>query len=228
MKTIFYFLFPLQSFAFSPGYISVSGECHRSLDPDRGRISMSIQIIQPTLKGATERSTKIYEAAVADIKKLGLRDLELQTMGYNTGVHQVYENNKLVNKGFQSTVGLTVNTSEIAKIPRVMEIAVNNGMTNTSDLQTFVSEERKRTEYMSCIDEAIKNARVKADKMAQAAGAKIGEVSAMSEKQLMLEAPQPFDAPKSMMMESRAGSSPVIETAKQKLSVEIHVMYKLK
>ncbi len=74
----------------------------------------------------------------------------------------------------------------------------------------------------------MKDARAKAEKMAQASGAKVGELSAIDERKAVTGGSQVLADSVMMRSKSLNVSAPEIETAEQSFEVEIQVMFKIR
>lgn len=211
--------------------VAVSGQCLRSVVPDRGSIVVTIDNQDKNVQAATKKTTEAYDALKKAVQKLALKDVELQTSEYNVQEVREWEKDKSVFKGFRARMGMEVTTSEIARLGDVISIASNQKITNVGALRSFLSEEKNRQEREACLEEAIAHAQTKAAKMARAAGAKLGRVLQLKEENAsMTPVPPPYQPlfrAKSSMMESSQDAAPTIDSSTQKLSLSVDALYAL-
>lgn len=211
--------------------ISVSGQCLRSVVPDRGSIIVTVDHQDQNVQVATKKTTEAYEALKKAVQKLALKNVELQTSEYNVQEVREWEKNRTVSKGFRARMGLEVTTSEIARLGEVIAAAANAKITDVGALRSFLSDVKNREEREACLEEAIGHAQAKAAKMAKAAGAKLGRVLQLKEEgSSMNPVPQPMAEARFMAKSSMMDSSvaaPAIDSTTQKLSLSVEALYAL-
>ena len=96
-----------------------------------------------------------------------------------------------------------------------------------------MSDEKQLQEEVACLGDAAKNAKVKAEKLASALGAKIGGVMQMNETGKSLPHwPRPMmnmsKMNTRMMAMDSAESAPSVEAGQQNLSLSVLVTFELK
>ena len=215
--------------------VNVDGQCLKKVSPDKGQVTFDISVLQPQAEVASDQAQKIYQNLVDAVKKLNLKDLELQTTNYRvdreyewTGSHP-HETQTL--KGYRAIMGISVQTTDIKRLGEAMKLSTQFAFVEAGAFSTFVSSEKFKQEREGCLMEAITNAREKASKMAKAGGAKLGKMIGVSEAIIggrglamgMVSETQMFS--KALIQEQ---SSPVIETKDQDLNVKVDVTFSLK
>lgn len=210
--------------------VSVSGECNHMVTPDRGSLTLTIEYQNMDLAKATRDAADSYERVAAAIKKLKLENMNLRTSEYSVNQVMEWEKDHQVNKGYRVRMGLWVATSDTNKLGEVIAIASREKVKDVNSLQTFLSDERQMTEEISCLQEASANAKVKAQKLASALGAKLGDVITINESGVS----RPFYQPRpEMMMMAKgrqamdAAAAPGIEAGQQSLSLSVQVTFGL-
>lgn len=227
------FLIPFQVFASSDlRTVSVSGNCIKKVSPDRGTVTLVSQYTEKDAKMASQKAMATYEKIRQAVQKLKLKDLELQTSEYSVQEQFDYVNNKSVSKGMRASLGLQITTSEIPRLGEVIALSQLFEINRVTDLSTFLSAEKSKMTREDCLVEAIKNAHSKAEKMAESAKAKVGNV------QLIDENPNRSTGNESayaMMNEAAASPqsrstnlAPGIESKPELVSVNVLVKFELK
>lgn len=214
----------------APRQVSVSGQCQRQVAPDRGSITLTAQFRDDDLKTAIKRTTDAYERAREGVQRLKLDDLELNTAEYQVYQVQEWENNRSVMKGYQARMGLRVVTSSIARIGEVIAVAAKENIRETGQLATFLSQAKLKSEQEACLEIAAKNARARAQKLAEALDAKLGSVQQLSESwnSFPQPVPMPIMARGAVAMDKAEVSAPTVEAGKQDLSVTVSAAFELK
>ncbi len=228
MKTFILIVLLSSQAAFAESkFVSASGHCSRKTAPDRASVVLSSEIRNANPKVAANEATELYEKARAEVKKLNLKDLQVQTSAYEVNPEYNYERpNKPKVTGYVAQLGLTVETSELPRVSEVIAIATKLGLQRVGQLQTFLSTAKLKTEQEACLEEAVRNARAKAEKMALAAGSKLGGVISLSEGSAQV--PQPVFAMAGQERAMADSPSPQIETRAQDVSVTVQASFALK
>lgn len=226
------FLFSLNAQAATEGrIISVSGNCIKKVAPDRGMVTLVAQFNDKSAGVASKKAMETYEKIRLAVEKMKLKDLELQTSEYSVQEIFDYQANKRTSKGMQASLGLQVVTSEISRLGDVAALSAQFEINRVENLSTFLSAEKAKASRESCLVEAIKNAREKAEKMAQSAQAKVGEVQLIDENP---DSPQSNSFRGEMAMgdySAKAVSnqiSPSIQSKPELISVNVSVKFGLK
>jgi uncharacterized protein YggE len=156
-------------------------------------------------------------AVLTAIKDAGIADRDIQTS--RLSLQPQYDPNKSGTArltGFQATNQVTVRIRDIDKLPTVLDRAIGAGANEMSGIEFVVSEQSKLLDQAR--DDAITDARRKAELYAKAAGAKLGRVVSITE-----EGSSPPPRP---MQAMRAGAVPVAP-GEQTLRAVVTVSYEL-
>lgn len=213
--------------------ITVSGECTHVVSPDRGSMTLTVSFQSMDLAKATKDASESYERLSSAIKKLSLKNFNMRTSEYSVNEIRRWENNKEVMKGYEARMGLWVSTSEINRMGEVIAIASREKVKDVNSLQTYLSDEKQLQEEVACLEDAAKNARQKAEKLAGALNTRIGGVVMISESGRTLPSwPRPVFqksfAVRSMAMDASAESAPNVEAGQQNLSLSVQVTFEIK
>src|SRR6476660_9860894 len=197
--------------------VTVTGEATVAVAPDTAIIRIGVTSQDKTAREAGEVNAKQMTAVLAAIKDAGIADRDIQTS--RLSLQPQYDPNKSGTArltGFQATNQVTVRIRDIDKLPTVLDRAIGAGANEMSGIEFVVSEQSKLLDQAR--DDAITDARRKAELYAKAAGAKLGQVISISEEGT---APQPR-----AMQAVRAGAVP-IAPGEQTLRAIVSVSYEL-
>ena len=197
--------------------VTVTGEATVAVAPDAAVIRLGVSSQDKTAREASEANAKQMTAVLAAIKDSGIADRDIQTS--RLSLQPQYDANKSGNArltGFQASNQVTVRIRDIDRLPAVVDRAIAAGANEMSGIEFVVSEQSKLLDRAR--DDAIADARRKAELYAKAAGAKLGHVVAITEEG---SAPPPRP-----MQALRAGAVP-IAPSEQTLRAMVTVSYEL-
>jgi len=197
--------------------VTVTGEATVAVAPDAAVIRIGVTSQDKTAREASEANAKQMTAVLAAIKETGIADRDIQTS--RLSLQPQYDANKSGNArltGFQASNQVTVRIRDIDKLATVLDRAIASGANEMSGIEFVISEQSKMLDQAR--DDAIADARRKAELYAKAAAARIGNVVSISE-----EGPAPQPRP---MQAMRAGAVP-IAPGEQTLRAVVTVSYEL-
>src|SRR5262245_3095078 len=197
--------------------VTVTGEATVAVAPDTAMIRIGVTSQEKTAREAGEANAKQMTAVLAAIKDAGIAERDIQTS--RLSLQPQYDPNKSGTArltGFQATNQVTVRIRDIDKLPAVLDRAIAAGANEMSGIEFVVSEQSKLLDQAR--DDAIADARRKAELYAKAAGAKLGNVVSISEEGPAAQ-PRPMQA-------MRAGAAP-IAPGEQTLRSIVTVSYEL-
>jgi uncharacterized protein YggE len=218
--------------------ITASGIAERKVAPDEAHVSVTVGATHMKLEVAKAEHDKKLRDVMAIAKKAGIDDAQMKTLNSSTQPQYTWENNKQNFKGYRVATTLDLTVKKIDAVGGLLEKLSAAGLEsgNTPEWGNLINvsysvanPDKVRDEMLA---EAIKNARKKAENMASAAGASIGNVIQITEG----GAPQ-FDFPVPMMahrkgaiLEMAAADS--METAppagEQVVNANVTVVFELK
>jgi uncharacterized protein YggE len=197
--------------------VTVVGQAAISVAPDTALIRIGVTSHGKTAREASDVNAKQMTAVMAAIKNNGIAERDIQTS--RLSLQPQYDSSKAGPArllGFQVTNQLTVNIHDIERLPTILDNAIAAGANEMSGIEFEVSGQSKLLDQVR--DEAISDARRKAELYAKAAGAKLGRVVAITEEGSP-SPPRPLAA-------MRAGAVPVAP-GEQTLRAVVTVSYEL-
>ena len=198
--------------------VTVTGEATVGVAPDTAVIRIGVSRQEKTAREAGEANARQMTSVLAAIKASGIAERDIQTS--RLSLQPQYDPNKGGTArltGFQATNQVTVRIRDIDSLPTVLDRAIGAGANEMSGIEFVVSEQSKLLDQAR--DDAIADARRKAELYARAAGAKVGQVVSISEEGPASPQPRPMQA-------VRAGAVPVAP-GEQTLRAIVSVSYQL-
>jgi uncharacterized protein YggE len=208
--------------------INVVGKCEQKIMPDRVKINATVEVLNKSQLESTKVANTKYNKLLSTYKELKLKNSEFKTTEYKVFPHKVWEKKKQVFKGYKTRIGLSVSTSEIKKIGKLLNVGNKVGHDFLNGPTQYISDSLRKKIQFNCLAKAIDDAKNKASIIAKAAGIRLGKVISVSE--LNYSNPRPMPIHKSAMrMESLSSSSqPNIELKSSKISLSLNVFFAIK
>jgi len=197
--------------------ITVIGESSMAVAPEAAVIRIGVTSQDKTAREASDANARQMTAVLAAIKGNGVADRDIQTS--RLSLQPQYDPNKGAPAhltGFQATNQVTVRVRDIDKLPTLLDRAIAAGANEMSGIEFVVLEQSKLLDRAR--DDAVADARRKAELYAKAAGAKLGRIVSITE-----EGSTPPPRP---MQTMRAGAAP-IAPGEQTLKAVVTVSYEL-
>jgi uncharacterized protein YggE len=172
--------------------VNVSGQGEISAAPDRARLSMAVEALNPELKAAQDEVNKVVRAFLAEAKTLGVKDEDLSTAGITVQPEYVWDekarNNRLTGYRARRAIELTVrNLDQIGDfILRATRVGVNT-------VQAPVLESTREKELSrQALVKAIEDARSKAELAAQTLNVRLGPIHSLNASENNVRPPYPM------------------------------------
>ncbi len=190
----------------TPRIITTSGSAERRIVPDEAHVNVNAGATNPKLETAKAEHDRKLRDIIAIAKKAGVDEAQIKTQHSSVQPQYSYENNKQNFRGYLVQTSLDITVKKIDAVGGLIEKLTSAKLENGAgqdwsglmNVSYSVSDPDKVRDEM--LADAIRNARLKAERMAAAAGAKIGRVAQINEG----GAPQ-FAFPQPMMAMARAG-----------------------
>ena len=204
--------------------VTVSASETVSLKPDLVMINAGVVSEDRTAQNALKKNTAAMSFVLAELKKSGIEERDLQTSNFNVAPRYRYVKNQAPEiEGYRVTNSLAVRVREIAKLGEILDKVVSLGSNQINNIQFQVSDADKAKD--AARKAAVESAKRKATLYAEAAGAELGEIQTISESTRMSQ-PRPF-----AMTEARVSpkAAPVpIAAGEQTLTVRVNTVWEIK
>jgi uncharacterized protein YggE len=190
--------------------------------PDLVTVSLAVQVRGGTAQEALVRTNEKTQAAIAAFKQGGVADRDIATT--NVTIWPQYGDDGRRVEAYQAQNSLSVRLRDVTQAGRVLD-AVAGLIGDDIVLQgiSFAVSEPEGT-----LDEAragaISAARAKAEQLASAAGARVGQVLTISETAGSFV---PVARPTGRVMSGLAAEAVPMEAGEQELTVSVEVTYRL-
>jgi len=155
----------------APSLIRTSGRGSQPVTPDRVTISVSVSTKARTPSGSGAANARVASAIRAAIASLGIAPDSITTQGYSV---ELTTDPYGRDTGYVSTNTVLVRLRHLALIGRVIDTALTAGATRLTGV-TYTADDVSRP-ALRALEQAVADARAKAEVMAKASGGKLGRL----------------------------------------------------
>ena len=170
--------------------ITVTGGATVKTEPDEATIRLGVNTEADTPEAALQENSSKSDAVMKSLKDNGVADEDIQTT--NVRLDKRYHDRGTPRETVTSVANteLTVLTHDLEKVGTIISDAVTAGANDVQGVEFGLSSQTEAKGR--ALTEAIEGARAKAETMAEAAGAELGEVVRIDEDAYEV---QPYDYP---------------------------------
>ncbi len=204
--------------------IIVTGEGTITVKPDLARVTLGVEVTNSSAGGAQQDAASKMASVMDELKKQGIQDKDIQTVRFDLQPDYDYSSRTPVLKGYRATNLVVVTVRDISKVGGLLDAVVSSGATRLQGISFAVSDPAAASAQGR--DEAMKNARAKADQLAKLAGVSLGQPIAIQETTSTPPAPVPM-APMAASSVAAAPQTP-ISPGTQEVHTIVQVTYSIK
>lgn len=217
--------------------VTASGTAERKVALDEAHVSVTIGATSMKLAEAKAAHDRKLRDVVAIAKKEEINEAQIKTQSSSTQPQYTWENNKQNFKGYRVATTLGITVKEIGAVGALLEKLSAAGLEQDNKPEwgqlisvsySISNPDKIRDEMLA---DAIKNARAKAENMAAAAGASLGNVLQINESGTPQFAPIPMPMMARAMVASdgaMAEKSVAPPVGEQSLNANVTVTFELK
>lgn len=204
----------------SQGKIHVSGTGHAAQAPDQASVSAGVVSEGTTAGEAMRKNASRMTSTFTALKKAGIKDRDIQTSQMSLQPRYDYTNRQKPRiTGYEVRNTVSAKSDDLENVGPMLDALVEAGVNNINGV-TFSIKDSK-TAKGKAREDAIANAKEKADQMAKAAGVRLGRILEIRESGGGYQPPQPMMMARGMA----ADESTPIAAGEQTLSVTISLTY---
>jgi len=198
--------------------ITVTGEGEIAIVPDLAILSAGVTTTGKTAREASETNAKMMTNVMAALKAAGIAERDVQTSWL--ALHPVRDNtrNELRITGFQASNQVIVKLREASKTAEVVDRLVSAGANDITGIEFVVSSPSKPLDRAR--EDAIADARRKAEVYAKAANVQLGPAVKISEESGVVPGPIP-------MRRTTAAEATPVSPGEQMQRISVSVSYEL-
>lgn len=163
--------------------LQVTGTAVVTAEPDVAYITLGVETQDPSAEKAAQANAEIMARVFAALEELGLSKKEVSTSGYN-----IFGSTQVINRGTDQEETITtywvqnrinITTTDLDSVGEIIDRAVKAGANQVQGIRFDVQD--KQPLQLEALKLAVRQARAKAEAMAEAADLTLGEIVTMSE-----------------------------------------------
>jgi uncharacterized protein YggE len=204
-----------------PRSLNVNGIGAIKASPDMARIILGYVNEDKVAKVSQEANAKVTNEIIRVLKGLGIDEKDLQTTDFSiTPIYTYYPDKDPVIRGYQTSHMLSVSVRDLTKIGNVIDVAAGAGANRFQNISFDIAD--KETLKFQAIEEAMRDARKKAEAALKPEGEKILQIVTVNVDGGWA---QPAPAYRNDMKEGAAPSAPQIQPGELTLTITVQVTY---
>lgn len=166
-----------------PAHVSATGNSELSIMPDEAIVRIKVETKEKTAKDAQDKNSEIMSEIQSALKRAGVSSDDIETDQYNLYPWQEWDSitRKSVEKGYRLYHTIKVTTSDFEKVGELITVAVDAGATGIENVQFDLSDEKKSDVKKEALQQASKNAKEKAQAVADGLGVRLGSILRIQE-----------------------------------------------
>lgn len=207
--------------------ITVQGQGATSAIPDTAYVSIGVQTAGEQAGDAMRDNNRAMQALFDTLKRRGIADSDVRTTNFN--ISPIYDRNRPSPRGgepqqpritgYRVSNQVRVKVVELDNLGSILDEVVVNGANSVQGISFDVDNPEQA--QREALKDAVRNAREKAELLAEASGARIGKTLQIQENAF---SPRPMGV---SMRAMAAESSVPIARGEQEISATVTVIYEL-
>lgn len=144
--------------------------------PDTAMVELAVTKTAPTVADAQNQANTIMNNIFSSLRSLGIEDKNIKTTNYSVNPEYNYNNGRQNPTGYTVTQNLEVKVKPIDKANKAIDLATANGANVVGGLQFTLDDATVKQLQQKAREEAVANAKEKAQGLAHAAGIHLGRI----------------------------------------------------
>ncbi len=202
--------------------LNVSATGYANAAPDRATVSAGVVQQGKTAREAMMGNATLMTAVFDELEAAGIPKKDITTSQLSLQPQYDYRNRaKPTIKGYEARNTVTVKSDDIDQVGAMLDALVRAGVNNINQVKFSVKEPKSAMDKART--DAIREAKEKAESMAEAAGVKLGPLLSINESNRGGFTPQPVMM-RASSMEMGDATTP-ISAGEQTMSVSVNLSY---
>jgi uncharacterized protein len=187
--------------------INVQGSSEIKVEPDEAEVWVGASFVKDTAEEAQNAVNSVINDIVDGLRYKGFTEDNMETTQLSLHEEYSWNEGKRESIGWRASQTLKIKTNDLTKVGEIVDVAVENGANQINNINFQLSDEREKEYKKQALTEAAKNAKDKAETIAESLGVKLGTIKTVSESNY-------YYAPYRYAMAEDSGMDAVEEAAK--------------
>lgn len=202
--------------------ITVIGSGEARVAPDMATVQIGVETSAPTTQEALAQNTAQAQTIIDQVRQLGVAEGDIQTSGFN--IYPTYNENGREVTGYTVSNMVSVTIRDLEQAGALLDQVVQAGANRVYGISFGVTDTKAVTSQARAA--AMADAKARADELAGAGGASVGQVLVITENIGSTPLPMPMMA--DARAEMAAGSAVPVQAGEQLFTVQVQVTYELR
>lgn len=204
--------------------VSISGEGKITALPDIAAFNIGVLTEKKTVVDAQKENTDKMNKITAGLKKIGVDEKDIKTTNYNIYPQYDWIDGRQILRGYQLDQSIQVKVRKLDKLGEIMTQAGELGANNVSGLNFTIDDPEVLRQQAR--EQAILQAKAKADTLAKMADIKLGKLISFTE--FSPESPIYYDYAKSAAGGiGGGGPAPSIQSGSLEVIITVNISYEV-
>jgi len=202
--------------------ISVTGEGRVTIQPDTFYMTIGIDEVAPELVDAQTSADQKMDAIVAALKSAGVAEQDIQTSNYSIYMERDYNQPSQPVTGYHVTHTVNAKVRDLSKAGSTIQAAVDAGANNIQNV--WFGLENQTEAIKQAREQAIQDARGKAEELARLTDSTLGPVQTVTEMSGS-STPVPYAAAGNAEDATKSAAAPTINAGMTEVVMDVSVVY---
>jgi len=204
--------------------ISVAGVGRVNVVPDIAVLSLGVEVTRPTVAEARGEAATAMDAVEASLTENGVAEADIQTMFFNIYPQYFYSENEPPRiTGFTVSNQVEVKVRNIDTVSTVLDSAIDAGGDNVRVNNVSFTVDQPEQYLDQAREQAVADARARAEQLATLAGVELGSIRAISESSGNADfPPTPLMAERSV---AQAGGDSSLNPGETRITMTVSVVF---
>ncbi len=208
--------------------LSVAGQGMVNTKPDQAELYIQIETRGKNAYEAQNANKENANRVMDVLREKGVKDDNIETTQYFLDQEQVWENNKMVTKGYVLRHTLKVTTTDLEKAGDLLDSSIRAGANGVERVSFTLSKEKQKEVNAEALKKASDSAREKAEAITDALDVSLGKISSISESNVMYTPYDYYPTAARMDMAEEAKISTQINPQNIEVSAYINLVFEIK
>ncbi|MDZ4717710.1 MAG: SIMPL domain-containing protein [Roseiflexaceae bacterium] len=202
-------------------YVTVVGHAEVQARPDTAIIQIGVDTEAKTAKEALDQNSKQSTAVQKKLTDLGIDAKDIQTSGFS--IYPTYATDGRQLTGYRVSNAVTIKIRSLDKAGALLDQVVQAGANSISGISFTI--DNPRTLQDQAREQAMRDAKARADLLAKAGGASVGDVLIITEN-VGSAVPLPMSAVRTSGAQDSVNVP--VQPGEQTIAIDVQVTYALK
>ena len=204
----------------------VTGSATNQVKPDKVTLSLGVETTNSTAQAALTANSNLMNKVLNALKTAGVQENETSTSTFSITPNYNYSANTNEGRliGFTVSNSIQIESSNIESVSKWIDAAVSAGANNVNNVDFSVSNNKLEDIKNSLINDAIGNAKTKADAAADAVGLKVIGVRSITVGEASSSPPVPVFREQASTGGAMASQTPIL-SGQHEVSATVNIIY---